>query len=42
MPKFTTEQLEAIQESGQNIIVSAGAGSGNFNIYKCGGSWNER
>ena len=28
MPKWTQEQLKAIHESGQNIIVSAGAGSG--------------
>lgn len=28
MPKWTIEQLAAINESGQNIIVSAGAGSG--------------
>ena len=28
MPKWTNEQLEAIHQSGQNIIVSAGAGSG--------------
>ena len=28
MPKWTKEQSEAIHESGQNIIVSAGAGSG--------------
>lgn len=28
MPKWTDEQLEAINRSGQNIIVSAGAGSG--------------
>ena len=28
MPKFTPEQLEAINKSGSNIIVSAGAGSG--------------
>lgn len=28
MPRWTDEQLEAINRSGQNIIVSAGAGSG--------------
>ena len=28
MPKWTDEQLEAINQSGKNIIVSAGAGSG--------------
>ena len=28
MPKWTQEQEEAINQSGQNIIVSAGAGSG--------------
>jgi len=28
MPKWTKEQLEAIEKSGTNIIVSAGAGSG--------------
>ena len=28
MPKWTREQLSAINESGKNIIVSAGAGSG--------------
>ena len=28
MPSWTKEQLSAINESGQNIIVSAGAGSG--------------
>ena len=28
MPSWTNEQLEAINEEGQNIIVSAGAGSG--------------
>lgn len=28
MPRFTSEQLEAINRSGENIIVSAGAGSG--------------
>ena len=28
MPKWTEEQLEAINKSGTNIIVSAGAGSG--------------
>jgi len=28
MPKWTDEQLEAIEKSGTNIIVSAGAGSG--------------
>ena len=28
MPKWTKEQEEAINQSGQNIIVSAGAGSG--------------
>lgn len=28
MPKWTSEQLEAIEKSGTNIIVSAGAGSG--------------
>ena len=28
MPKWTSEQLEAIEKSGSNIIVSAGAGSG--------------
>ena len=28
MPRWTPEQLSAIKESGQNIIVSAGAGSG--------------
>lgn len=28
MPKWTREQLEAIEKSGSNIIVSAGAGSG--------------
>ena len=28
MPKWTDEQLEAINEEGKNIIVSAGAGSG--------------
>ena len=28
MPKFTEEQLQAINEEGKNIIVSAGAGSG--------------
>ena len=28
MPKWTLEQSEAINQSGQNIIVSAGAGSG--------------
>lgn len=28
MPKWTEEQLKAINNSGQNIIVSAGAGSG--------------
>ena len=32
MPKFTTEQLEAIEKSGQNIIVSAGAGSGKTEV----------
>ena len=28
MPSWTKEQLQAINEEGQNIIVSAGAGSG--------------
>ena len=28
MPRWTIEQETAISESGQNIIVSAGAGSG--------------
>ena len=28
MPKWTKEQSEAIEKSGTNIIVSAGAGSG--------------
>ena len=28
MPKWTEEQSEAINQTGQNIIVSAGAGSG--------------
>ena len=28
MPKWTAEQLEAIEKDGSNIIVSAGAGSG--------------
>ena len=28
MPKWTSEQEEAIQKEGSNIIVSAGAGSG--------------
>ena len=28
MPSWTKEQLEAINEEGKNIIVSAGAGSG--------------
>ena len=28
MPKWTNEQLEAINSTGSNIIVSAGAGSG--------------
>ena len=28
MPKWTDEQLKAINQSGKNIIVSAGAGSG--------------
>ena len=28
MPKWTQEQLDAINKSGTNIIVSAGAGSG--------------
>ena len=28
MPKWTNEQLDAINKSGTNIIVSAGAGSG--------------
>ena len=28
MPKWTKEQQQAIDESGKNIIVSAGAGSG--------------
>ena len=28
MTKWTTDQLKAIKESGKNIIVSAGAGSG--------------
>ena len=28
MPKWTKEQSEAIEKSGSNIIVSAGAGSG--------------
>ena len=28
MPKWTTDQLKAIQEEGCNILVSAGAGSG--------------
>ncbi len=28
MPKFTNEQLEAIHHEGENILVSAGAGSG--------------
>ena len=28
MPKWTKEQTEAIVKSGENIIVSAGAGSG--------------
>ena len=28
MPKFTPEQQEAIDKTGSNIIVSAGAGSG--------------
>ena len=28
MPSWTKEQLQAINEEGKNIIVSAGAGSG--------------
>ena len=28
MPSWTSEQLQAINEEGKNIIVSAGAGSG--------------
>ena len=28
MPKWTKEQEEAIKSNGENIIVSAGAGSG--------------
>ncbi len=32
MPKFTDEQLQAINTSGHNIIVSAGAGSGKTEV----------
>ena len=32
MPNWTKEQLSAIEESGKNIIVSAGAGSGKTTV----------
>lgn len=34
MTKWTNEQLRAINETGKNIIVSAGAGSGKTAVLK--------
>ena len=33
MPKWTSEQQDAIYKKGTNIIVSAGAGSGKTAVY---------